>query len=333
MATKSVYSSLTLLELAKRINPDGSIAQIAEVLTQTNEILRDAIALEANDRTSHLVTMRSKLPTGTWRKINSGVNPESSKTTQVREAIGMLEARSVIDEKLVKLSPNPAQFRSIEDMSFIMGMSETFAETLMYGNKDTDPTQFDGFLPRYDSTTGDNKDFIWNAGGSGSDLASVLVCSWSPQTCHLVYPMGMGYGSTTINGNVGVGITRTDRGLQQVQDDAGRTFDAYVTKFELNIGLAIRDPRAVQRIVNIETDGTTNTLDDDLLIKAINRCRGMNKVIYMNEVLKSQLDILAKDKTNVNYTMGEEFGMPVTYFRGVPVRQVDALLNTESTVA
>ena len=190
-----IYSSLTLMELTKRISNNNEFLQVAEVLAQTNEILKDAIWLEANDRTSHLVTVRTALPKGTWRVINKGVANEASQVNQIRENIGMLEARSAIDAKLVRLSGNPAQFRATEDMAFIEGMSQTFAQTLMYGNADTDPNQFDGFLPRYSSTTGANKNFIWNSGGSGSDLASVLICSWSPSTCHLVYPMGMAPGN------------------------------------------------------------------------------------------------------------------------------------------
>jgi hypothetical protein len=44
------------------------------------------------------------------------------------------------------------------------------------------------------------------------------------------------------------------------------------------------------------------------------------------------LDLQAMNKTNVLLNLGEFNGRPVTTFRGVPVRTVDAILNTEARV-
>ena len=50
MTTLSTISP-TLLDLAKRLDPDGKIATIVELLAQTNEVLADMPWVEANDKT------------------------------------------------------------------------------------------------------------------------------------------------------------------------------------------------------------------------------------------------------------------------------------------
>jgi len=59
MATMSTLTQLTLVEVAKRKDPDGNMATIAEVLAENNDIVSDAIFREANDTFSHKTTRRS----------------------------------------------------------------------------------------------------------------------------------------------------------------------------------------------------------------------------------------------------------------------------------
>lgn len=48
-----------LVDIAKRLDPDGKIAKVAELLSQTNEMLDDIPFKEANEVTSHLTTVRT----------------------------------------------------------------------------------------------------------------------------------------------------------------------------------------------------------------------------------------------------------------------------------
>jgi len=101
MAELTVRGQLTLVELAKRTN-NKELLTIAEVLNEDNELVQDAVWLEANDITSHVYTRRTSLPTGSWRQINKGVVEEASSTQQIREPIGILEAFSKTDCVLVQ---------------------------------------------------------------------------------------------------------------------------------------------------------------------------------------------------------------------------------------
>lgn len=323
MPVINVQSQLTLIELAKRTN-DKNLLTIAEVLTQDHPILADAIWLESNQPTSHVGTKRTNLPAGTWRRLNKGVATEASATTQVTEPMGMLESYSKVDAKLVSLAPNKAEFRSQEDLAFVEGLSQTIETAIIYADVSTTPEKFDGFAPRYNTLSLAN---VADNGGAGGDCQSLWIIQWGATKVHLIYPPG---------GNVGIKVQ--DLGEQTVYDSEATPlpYQAFMTHFMVDCGLYVHDDRCVQRIANIETTGADNLLDDDLIIASLNlmpqRGGGPGTAMYASRVLLTQFDIMAKDKTNVNYTSDTAFGEMVTRFRGVPIRLCEAIVD-ETAIA
>ncbi len=318
----NVQSQLTLIELAKRTN-DKDILTISEVLTEDHPLLADGIWVEANQATSHVGTQRTSLPTGTWSRINKGVAIEASATKQITEPIGMLEAYSRVDDRLVRLAPDKALFRSQEDLAFVEGLSQTMEDAITKGNVSDDPEKFDGFETRYNALSLAN---VHDGGGSGSDTTSLIIVQWGPTKVHYIYPPGFK-----------VGLETEDKGKTTVYDTNQLPYEAWMTHFMMHCGIFVHDDRCVQRIANIETAGASNTLDDDDIIYALNRMPqrggGPGTAIYANRTLCYQFDILAKDKTNVNYTADNAFGEPVTRFRGVPIRMCEAILDTETAIS
>ena len=108
MATLS-NNSLTLADWAKRVDPDGRVPVVAELLSQSNEILEDCVFKEGNLPTGERVVIRTGLPTVYWRALNQGIPSSKSTTAQVDEACGILEARSEVDKDLAMLNGNTAQ--------------------------------------------------------------------------------------------------------------------------------------------------------------------------------------------------------------------------------
>src|SRR6185436_13923035 len=90
----------TLLDVQKRLDPDGGTADIVEMLQQTNEILLDAPWYPGNTELGHQFTQRTGLPTVYYRRINQGVPSSKSATAQITVQASMLEAMSKIDERL-----------------------------------------------------------------------------------------------------------------------------------------------------------------------------------------------------------------------------------------
>lgn len=326
MTTLNAYGQLTMLELAKRTDPKGNAAVIAEILNRDNPILQDMPMVEANDVTTHLMTRRFSLPAGTWRQINGGVSKEASRTIQVREGIGMLESYSEVDKKLVELAPNPAQFRMQEAAAFLEGLSQTLATAAIYGNSGTDPDQFDGFATRMgalDATTN-----VIGHSGTGSDLTSLFVIQWGPERVFGIYPRG----------SQSVGIKHEDLGQVTLLDGSSNPYEGYRDHFEVNIGLAVKDSRCIARLANVETAGATNIWDataEGNLIVLLNRMpnSGDGSVIYVNSTLKSQMEKVLLAKSNVNFTTTQGMGgVPVTLFRGIPVKKCDAIVITEDAL-
>ncbi len=177
-------SALTLSEWATRLDPGGKPAAVIELLGQTNEMLTDMLWMQCNDGAGHKTTVRTGLPTATWRLLNYGVQKSKSTTAQVRDSTGMLEAYSEIDKALADLNGNTDEFRMGEDMAFIESMNQGMQGTVVYGNTTTAPERFTGLAPRFSSLSAPNGGNIVNAGGSSNTNTSIWLIGWGQNTCH-----------------------------------------------------------------------------------------------------------------------------------------------------
>ncbi len=317
----------TLADHAKRMDPSGKIDKIAELLTQTNEVLQDMVVKESNQPTSHVSTIRTGLPEVAWRLLNYGVPQSKSKTQQVSDSIGMLEAYAEVDKALADLNGNTSEFRLSEDRAFLESMNQTMASTLFYGNTANNPERFLGLAPRYSALSGAmNSANVINAGGTGEQTTSIWLVAWGPDTVHGIFPKGQK-----------AGLTHEDKGQKTLIDDQGGKYEGYRTHYSWKLGLVVRDWRYAVRIVNIPTDPTAlaNVPLINLMIQASETLPNQSlgkPVFYMNRPLRTALRLKIVDKNNVNLTVDNVEGKEVLRFDGIPVRRVDAILNTESAL-
>ena len=321
----------TLADVAARMTADGKIdPQIVEMLNETNEVLDDMTVIEANGFTEHKTTVRSGLPAGTWRKLNYGVQPEKSRTVQVKDSLGMLETYAEVDKALADLNDNSAAWRLSEDRAFIEGMNQTMATTLFYGDSSADPEKFMGLAPRYNSLSAENAMNIIDAGGTGNDNTSIWLIVWGPNTCHTIYPKGSS-----------AGLQSRDLGEHTLTDAAGGRYQGYRTHYKWDIGMTLRDWRYVVRIANIKHSDLTKTGSTgadliDLMTQAVELIPniGMGRpVFYMPRKIRSFLRRQITNKVAAStLTMEEVAGKKVVAFDGVPCRRTDALLLTEARV-
>lgn len=129
----TIGDKVTLLDVARRTDGNGAISAIAELLTQTNEILLDMPFNEGNLPTGHKSTIRTGLPVAAWRELNYGVPPSKSTTAQVTDVCGNLEAYSDIDKDIANLNGNGSAFRLSEDRAFLESMNQEMSKALFYG--------------------------------------------------------------------------------------------------------------------------------------------------------------------------------------------------------
>jgi hypothetical protein len=280
------------------------------------------------------------LPTVYWRALNQGIPSTKSTTAQVDEACGMLEARSEVDKDLAMLNGNTAQFRLSEDTAFLEAMNQTQATTMFYGNPQYDPKQYLGLASRYSSLSGGNAVNVITAGGANANAnTSVYLVCWGDNTVYCPFPKGSK-----------AGLIHEDLGEQTVFNTDGR-MQAYATRYQWKNGLVVKDWRYVVRICNISTTDLFSGLSTQttavstnivkLMARALYRIPNMAMgrcAFYMNRTVHSGLSIQALDRTQYVLKVNEglsQFGQPHSWlsFLGVPLRKVDALLNTEAVVA
>lgn len=324
----------TLIDWAKKLDPDGKPARIVELLAATNEALPDIPFKEANGITHHRTTMRSGLSTPTWRLFNQGVQPTKTSVVQVDDAIGMLEDYAEVDKALADLNGNTSDFRLSEAVAHLEGMNQAAMTSLIYGNNGTNPEQFNGLAVRYNTVnpvTAAIAQNVIEGGGTGTDNTSVWLVCWGDNTVHGVFPKG----STA-------GLQHRDLGevtIENANGVSGARMQAYRDHFKWNLGVCVRDWRYAVRIANIDTSNLVSESSAadlvKLLIKAKHRIpnMGMGKcVIYCNRTVRQMLDIQALNKSQQVLAIREAAGQFQTDFLGIPIKTVDAILNTEARV-
>ena len=329
MTTLSVINP-TLLDLAKTLDPDGNTANIVEILNMTNEVLEDMSWQPGNLLTGNRTTIRSGLPTPTWRKLYGGVQPSKARNVQVTDSCGMLEAYAEVDKALADLNGNSASFRLTEDRAHIEGINQELAAKVFYGNEQLAPETMTGLSTRYNLLSAENGDNIVAAGGSGNDTTSIWLCVWGPNTGFGIVPKGSK-----------AGLQVSDKGQVTVEnvDGSGGRAEMYRTHYRLDAGLTIRDWRYFVRIANIDISDLSTLANTKNLITWMIQAEeripsfGMGRAaFYVNRTIREKLRLGILEKTNTQTTFESVAGKRVMMFDGIPVKRCDALLNTESRV-
>ncbi len=336
----------TLLDLARRKDPDGSIAAVGEILDETSEMLPEMTFIEGNLETGHRATIRTGIPVPTWRKIGGGVQRTKSTTAQVTFATGMLEAYSEPDKALADLGGNTAEFLLSEARPHIEGMNQEMQDTLIFGNESTEPEAFTGLAPHYNDLNAESGDNILDAGGAGNDNGSIWLVVWSPETIFGIVPKGSQ-----------AGLRVTDLGEVTIEDadGAGGRMQAYRTHFKWDAGLVVKDWRFAVRIANIDKSLLTRAYTagvftsganlPDLMFQAMRKVPNLSMgrpAFYMSRDMATwvsrqtlaigQGGLISSDAMGADASdVGGKMRFTERY-HGIPMRRVDVLAADEAEV-
>ncbi len=321
----------TLLDMVKSLNPDGSIADLAELLTLQNDILLDATVVEGNLTTGHRSSIRTGIGGATWKKLYGYIAPAKGTQAQVVDSCGMLRRYSEIDADLARMSGNVQKFVFNESSAAIEAMNQEMASTLIYGNESLEPEAFTGFAPRYNDQSAENGRNILTSAATpdATDNTSIWLINWSPQTVFLTFPKGSQ-----------AGLKHEDYGEQTATDSNGALLQVYRSLFSWDLGLVVKDWRHVVRInydlEDITASGSTGPVLYNLMAQAMRRIPTMSMgrpVFYMNTDSLDAYDLQAMNKSTLAFkSITDAQGKVVDTFRGVPVRRVDAILSTEAGI-
>jgi len=325
MATTNTVTTRDNLLAASQMTHNNETIDVANVLDEVNPFVQDAPMQEAIDITSHVIARTTQLPSAAFIVAGNGIDASLGTYSQAREQMALIRSRYKCAEDIMNLQPNPAKYRGQRERDNVEGMSQVFANQFISGSCATTPERFNGLEIRYGSLSTDRTSYVISNGNTtGSDNTSIWFVQWSPSRVYLIYPRG----------SKNVGIKKTDRGLIPTTGDNSKELFAYITDFAWDVGLCIEDTRCVKRLCNIDSVHTeTYTLDDDKIVQILNNFRGNDQIfMYCNETVKTQLDLLAKDKGNVQYLPDSPWGKGILTFRGVPVKVCDAITDSESII-
>jgi len=325
----------SLIDLHKNTAP----GQVIELLSQQNPVLDDAIATECNMGSVHRHMIRTGLPAVAWGRLYQGVPQSKSTTQQVDDTTGFLETMSGVDVRLLKLAKDAARARLTEAAPFIEAMNQEMARGIFYHDTATTPERFKGLSARYAvrGGPGAGAQVVHGGGSNAGENTSIWFVTWGDHATTLLYPSG-----------TSAGVSHEDKGEQRVTDGGGNPYFRKEDLWTWHIGMAVKDWRYNARIANIDaSDAISGTVDLwALMRKAYYRLQsrrrdsvGSRIAIYMNRDMLEVLDAQSTDRALINsrdnttglgHTQVE--GKEVRTYRGIPIRETDALLNTEDVV-
>ena len=315
-----------LRDAAAQFGPDGQELAVAEVLSQTNDIIGDMLIKESNLDSGHEYAVRTGIPAGTWRRAYQGVDAEKATQKVVLARPGTLGAYSVVDKLIAEKGGHVEAVRAGQAKGIIAGMSDTVASALIYGGK-KELEKCVGLAEYYNTTktTVETSRNVVNAGGTAAqNKTSIYLVVWDK--VYGFFPKGSK-----------AGITRNDFGLvNHLDTNTNKEYPAYKEYFEWQIGLAVQDWRFAARIANINTGDLANVDLYGLIQDAEEKIQklGVGKpCFYMNRTVKAALRKQLGNKSNVQYGPSQPGQLPIMSVDEIPVHICDAILNTESLVS
>jgi hypothetical protein len=341
----SVYPDIpynpTLHDFLQALGPDDAVTDLGELLRQTNQLYEDMTWVEGNLLTGHRFSIRTGLPTPTWRRLYQGVQPTKSSRAQVTASTGMLEDYSEVDKALADLNGNTVRFRLQEDAAHVEGFNQKVAQALLYESEDNSPEAITGIMPHFNATPGSSGvgSQIINAGGTSTDNASILLVGWAPNTVYGIFPKGSKAGLIVEDQGEVRSVAKTADGT------ADGYYQAYSTHYRWDLGLVVQDYRYVVRIANIDRSllgadptvtGYTGANLADLMFEALEYLPSLENcrpVFYMDRSIKTKLrQQLPNVVKNSTLQVMEVGGKRVDSFQEIPIRRMDQMRVDEAKV-
>ena len=339
---------LQLIDMMKSgaIGGDNAPYEVVEALHTINPVMKDANVITCNMGTKHRSVIRTGLPAVSWGAIYEGIAQSKSTTTQVDDATGFMEGLSGVDTRLLKLGgEKAAQVRMAEAQPFFESITQEFESSFFYSDIGLSPRKFHGLAARYNTLSGAPiAANVVDGGGAGGDNTSIWFVTYGDQATSLITPE-----------NIAAGIQREDKGEQRVLDASNNPYYVKEELFTQHVGVTVKDRRYNARVANIDVSNVIagSVPLNPLMRKAYYKLQGRRAynldngadsmiggtrtVIYMNRTMMEALDA---ESTNsgasdnfIRLSKREIQGEEVLTWRGIPIRETDNLLNTETLVS
>ncbi len=331
---------LTYRDLMSGLKGDKTFDhEIVELMVQQNPILDDMVVTEANDGTSNKTTIRTGLPTATWRQFYEGVQASKGSKQQIRNTAGQVASKLEIDAQLYDQAPDKSALLFDEIEAHSATMMNEMADCLFYGNIGTEPKKFNGLCNFFRTLGGatstddtESKHYVFSAKSttqaSTAALRSIWLVGWGNKSVRCFYPRGS-KGGMQKGEFKKVDITATD----------GSSYEAYRQYLYWSLGLDVRDFRYAGRVANLQSDEMFDTSGVPEYIEILRRMMtrvksdGVKQVWYMDRLSWEAVGVWLARKTMTNAIGFKDLQeRPTETLFGLPVRICDALNTNETEV-
>ena len=340
---------LTYPDFLKGLDAKGNFDhRVINLAVRANEMLDDITVIEANNGTALETTYRTEVPKPVWTQYYSGVPSNKGSKAKLKVTGGRMSTKITIDKKLYDDAKDKDAVIADELQSAQDGMRLEMGNMLVYGLLEDNPLGFNGIFKHYDRY-GSNDDtnsahYVLNAlkaysgttaatdDGKTSDLGSIALVGWSPNTITCFHPENHAQGGIEITPKRVVDVADPDKG-----GDA--TYEAYLQYLYWNLGLAVRDFRYGGRICNIQRDYMLTAGHEGAYVELIDRLsqrvhdQGVRQAFYMDKRMWENVCVLFSRLTRGNaitFKNVEERKERRLY--GIPVRIQDCMKVAEEVV-
>ena len=211
----------------------------------------------------------------------------------------------------------------------VEGHAQQIAHDTIYASKEQDFKKFNGFFSQRNKLG----DYVYGAGGTGSDCASGLFVAWGIRGAYALTPRNVAAGMKITKHDDRV----VDRTKDTLEERAVRRSVQYVQRW----GVFIHHPASVQRIANIDVSNLSgaNAASIQAALTAIHYNTeglppGLKKCCYFNADVLKALDAQAlksvKDGGGLTYDNWE--GKRVLRFRDIVIKQQTKLMSSEARI-
>ncbi len=322
MATITDVGYLNLADVMARMNPDGSVRPIIEILNKQLDWLPDVPWVECNLDTGHQLSYRTGLPSAQWRALNEGVSLTKSTVGTFVETTGMIEDRAEVD---VDMPGDMAGNRMSEIKAKVEMMGEEFARATFYESTYSNVERIHGLSPRYGGTTGfTSSSYVLKPGtNSGVNAHSIWLIDWAPDSIFGIFPK-----------RSVAGLKHWDLGETDALDSASKKLRVFADRLQWKCGIAVADYR---QAVRLQWDPDDSTLFADSakgmylglqdMLSVIKKKRpGRRFYADLLSLRKLRAQLSSNSANFMEWSDGHD-GLPAgDRFLGVPIRETDVLV-------
>lgn len=357
-------------DLALALGKDSAEADIINMAARNKPIIEDALALPCNKGTEHKTIIKKGLPTYILKALYGGVPASRGNRMAVTDTPSVIASASEIEVDYIDIYEKAEEKKSArieEAVDHIEALGQGVEEMVIYGNSATNPRAPKGLVQRYSDLNAENgKNIIHGsatiANGDTGKCTSIWFITWDKSTVHLIYPKGHVAGvKHDDNGKINkegpegtyfvyrddfswhVGVSLRDwRYCVRICGisvdnlnafiEAQKTFKYFDSANKLIANANIADGAGTDVMSSFVSE-VDNLAGLFKLAYYQHEGRNMSKgktAIYCNTLVVAVLDFMT-DMATPGFTRSKfEDDREVLKFRGIPIRECGAIINTES---